>query len=72
MWNRTTWLLVSGQVRQPLCVESCNIRIETSSTCEYLGITGPSQTLIPLGAVGWYIQEITLLAPLDIVLELVY
>ena len=49
-----------------------NIPVEGSGRRKCLRITGPAQAFIALGTVGGHIQEITLLAPLDVVLQLVY
>ncbi len=45
--------------------------VEAGGADEHLGVAGPAQPLVALRAIGGHFQEIALLAPEDIVLQLV-
>ena len=63
--------LVSGQIPQPFAEETLHIVEIGRGTHEDLGIARPTQTLIPLGAVGGHVQEVPALAPDDVGKELI-
>lgn len=59
-------------VTSPFGKKFLRVIIQAGRPGEYLGIPGPSQPLVPLGAVCVHIQEIPLLSPDDIVEEAVH
>ncbi len=60
-----------GHIAGPLGEESGDVQVEGGGADKHLGIPGPAQALISLRAVGGHVDEIALLTPKDIVLELV-
>ena len=64
-------VLVRGHVAQPLREEAGHVHVEARGAREGLGIPGPAQPLVPLRAVGGHVEEVALLSPEDVVLELV-
>ena len=63
--------LLGGQVPQPLREEGGHVEVEGGGPAEGLGVAGPAQALVALGAVGGDVQEVALLPPADVVLELI-
>ena len=63
--------LVGGHVPQPLREEAGHVHVEGGGAREDLGVARPAQALVALRAVGGHVEEVALLAPDDVVLELV-
>ena len=64
-------VLVGRDVGQPLGEEPGHVHVEARGVGEGLGVPGPPQPLVALRAVGRHVEEVALLPPLDVVLELV-
>ena len=62
----TIFRLVGSQIGKPFGVEFFGIVIQTGCADKYLRIPGPSQTLVSLGTICWYIYKISFLSPDDI------
>ena len=71
MGHTTVFQLIGGDVLHPFIKKIVHVHVESSRWKKYLGVAGPPQSLITLGAIGRYIQEIAILPPLNIVLQLV-
>ena len=69
--NRTAFVLLCGKVGQPFGEEFLHIVVVAGGFHEYLGIAGPTETFVPLGAVGGYVEEIAFLTPDNVVKQLV-
>ena len=63
--------LINGHIAQPLFHELLNIEVDGGGAAEHLGVAGPAQTLVTLGAVGGDVQIVGLLTPDDVVIQLV-
>ena len=58
-------------VHEPFAKESIYIHVKGSGADKRLGVPGPTEALVALGAVGGHFQEVALLTPEDIVFKLV-
>src|SRR5208337_257351 len=68
--DRTVIFLIEGDVLKPFGIKRGGIVIEGSGAGKGLGISGPTQSLIPLRAIRGDVEEIPFLPPDDVVLKL--
>ena len=71
MGYAAVFALIGNQVIEPFVEKSGHLVVVRSSARKSLCITRPAQALIALGAIGRYIQEIALLTPVDVALQLI-
>ena len=72
MGECTIGTLCITHVTHPFLIEGTCISIVQAGHREHLGISGPSLSLVTLGTVGGYAQEVAPLSPHHITVELVY
>ena len=63
--------LAVGQVDQPLGEERLHVAVERGRADVDLGVAGPAQPLVALGAVGGDVDEVGSLRPVDVAVQLV-
>ena len=63
--------LLEPEVPEPTGEKGGAVHVETRGRREDLNVAGPAEALVALGAVGGEFQEVAVLAPDDVVLELV-
>ena len=69
--DRAVGQLLGCHISQPLLEEFLHIVVDGSGLAEHLGVTGPTQPLVSLGAIGGDIQVVALLTPNDVVVQLI-
>ena len=63
--------LVGGEVAQPVREEAGDVEVERGRAREHLRVARPAEPLVALRAVGRHADEVALLPPHDVVVELV-
>ena len=64
-------LLGVAHILHPFVEEAADIHVEGGGAAEDLGVAGPAEALVALGAIGGHLEEIAFLAPDDVVLKLI-
>src|SRR3954451_13584836 len=57
---------------EPFRKKGSNVHQKRCRADKHLGVPGPTETFIPLRAVGRNIEEVALLSPKDVMLQLVH
>src|ERR1700722_12190920 len=70
-WNTAAVELIGCKILEPLAEKSVDVHVERGRGCEHLRIAGPTQPLVALRTIGRHVEEIPLLSPLNIVLQLI-
>src|SRR6202021_3389723 len=70
-WNTSAVELIGGEILEPLAEKSVDVHVEWGRGREHLRISGPPQPLIALRTIGRDVEKISLLSPLNIVLQLI-
>src|SRR6185437_16285202 len=63
--------LVGCEVRQPLGEEAIDVHVECGGGGENLRVARPAETLVALRTIGRDTEEVSLLRPYDVVLQLI-
>src|SRR5208337_587633 len=69
--NRTVILLIEGEILEPFGIKRGGIVIEGSGAGKDLGVSSPTQALVPLRAIRGNVEEISFLPPDNVVLKLI-